>query len=91
MFVDIIFRRNNVTKAATLAWPGNDVPKFQNNPENLKKLDALVLSLKDCVMEKYFEAPEIRLHIMSTLAERRRHIKKGADYENVRFSFILCI
>jgi len=77
--------KNSVTKAAKIAWPGDDIPLFQNNKENLKKLDDLVATLKKKYsVENRFEAPEIRLHILNTLAERRRNIKRKANSEEVR-------
>ena len=70
-------------KAAKLAWPGNDVPLFKGYPANQQKLDNLVEELKDTCSTKYFREKEIRLHIINTLAERRRNIKKGFDYGKV--------
>ena len=70
-------------KATKLVWPGNDVPLLKGDPTNLQKLDKLVEQLKDTCSTKYFGEREIRLHIINTLAERRRHIKKGVDYDKV--------
>ena len=69
--------------AAKLAWPGNDVPLLKGDPNNLKKLDKLVNQLKDTCSTKHFGEKEIHLHIIDSLAERRRHIKNGADYDKV--------
>lgn len=70
-------------KATKLAWPGNDEPLLNGNPTNLQKLDKLVEQLKDTCCTKHFGEKEIRLHIIDTLAERRRHIKNGTDYDKV--------
>lgn len=69
--------------AAHREWPGNKIPIFRNNKENLKKLDCLVAKLvPECKLD-YFGESAIRKHIIDTLTERRRNVKKGYDYENV--------
>ena len=74
-------RRNKVAAAARKVWPGNDVPTFRNNKENLKKLDELVEKLEpDCAIPLFGKAA-IRRHMLDSLNERRRSIKKGKDYE----------
>ena len=71
---------NRITAAARKLWPGNDVPTFRNNKENLKKLDELVEKLEpDCAIPLFGKAA-IRRHILDSLNERRS-IKKGKDYE----------
>lgn len=75
-------RRNRVAKAARLAWPGNDIPIFRGNKDNLKKLDNLVPELNPTCSSKHFQETAIRRHILDTLSERRRQIKRGYDYEN---------
>ena len=70
-------------KAAKLAWPGNDLPLFRGNPVNAQKLDNLVDQLKETCSTKYFGEGEIRLHIINSLADRRRHIKDDEDHEKV--------
>ena len=68
-------------KAAKLAWPGNDVPLLKGDESNLKKLDKLVEQLRETCSTKHFGEKEIRRHIIDSLAEQRRHIKKGIDYD----------
>ena len=71
-----------MAKAAKLAWPGNDVPIFRGNASNLTKLDDLVSELKDTCETPYFGEAAIRRHILDSLAERRRMIKKGYKAED---------
>lgn len=84
MFIKILScRRNKVAAAARNEWPGNDIPCFRNNKENTKKLDDLVERIEaDCSLP-YFGTFTIRQHILDTLTERRRCVKKGYDYEHV--------
>ena len=71
-------------KATKIAWPGNNLPLFRGDLENTKKLNDLVKELKDKYATKHFGEAEIRLHIINTVAERRRNVKKrGFDYEQV--------
>ena len=71
-------------KAAKLAWLGSDVPLFKGNLANLQKLDKLVEQSSRTLAALNILEKEICLHIISTLAERRRHIKKGFDYDKVQ-------
>ena len=74
-------RRNEVAAAARKLWPGNDVSTFCNNKENLKKIDKLVEKLEpDCAIPLLGKAA-IRRHILDSLNEQRRSVKKGKDYE----------
>jgi len=61
-----------VSAQVKLTWPGNDLPKVQNNPRMQKQVAALVEELvkNDCTT-KFFGPPEIRQHILSCLNERR--------------------
>lgn len=67
-----------------MAWPGNDLPIFRGNKENMNKLDDLVKELVPTCSSKFFAEASIRQHIIDTLAERRRQVKKGYDYSKVR-------
>ena len=85
MFLIVITRRRRVACAAKDKWPGNVIPLFKNNPKELEKLDNLVNELsKTCRIPNVFEEDGIISHIMSSLHERRRNIKNGYNYENVR-------
>ena len=75
-------RRNKVSEEARKRWPGNDIPIFRNNKDNQAELDKLVDSLEDCVLP-YFNREQIRRHILDTLTERRRNIKRGYNYDDV--------
>ena len=79
----LYFRRNKVSKATKLAWPGNDLPIFRGNKENIKKPDDLVKELIPTCSSKFFTVASIRQHIIDTLAERRQQVKKGYDYNMV--------
>ena len=76
-----------MSKAAKIAWPGNDLPTFQGNKASTKKLDDLVKELAPSCSSKYFTETSIREHIIDTLAERRRQVKKGYDYDKVSYVF----
>ena len=82
------FRRNKVSKSAKLAWPGNDILIFRGNKENTSKLDNLVKELKQACSSRYFDEDAIRQHIIDSLAERRRQVKRGHDYTQVSHSKI---
>lgn len=56
---------------------------FRNNKENIALLDSLVDRLEPECSLPLFEKQAIRHHILDTLTERRRCIKKGHDYEKV--------
>ena len=72
-------------------WPGNNIPTFKNNEVMLKQLDKLVKSLlPDCEMP-FFGEQAIRRHILDSLTERRRQIKKGHNYENVSTLLHSCL
>ena len=70
-------------KAAKLACPGNNLTLFRRNPVNVQKLDNLVDQLKETCSTKYYREGEIQLHIINSLADRRRHIKDDDDHEKV--------
>ena len=72
-----------MANAAKHAWPGNSIPLFRGNSTNLKKLDALVAELKSTGETPFFGEAAIRQHILDSLAERRRMVKKGYDYMKV--------
>lgn len=72
-----------MSRATKIAWPGNDLPTFRGNKENTKKLDDLVKELAPSCSSKHFTETSIREHIIDTLAERRRQVKKGYDYDKV--------
>lgn len=72
-----------VAEAARKRWPGNDIPVFRNNPANMAELDDLVtMLLPECSLP-CFNKKQIRQHILDTLTERRRNVKRGHDYDKV--------
>ena len=71
------FRRNKVTKATKISWPGNDLPIFRGNSENTKKLDNVVAELVPSCSSKFFTEACIRQHIIDMVSERRKQVKKG--------------
>ena len=75
--------RNKVSKSAKLAWPGNDIPIFRSNKENTSKLDNLVKEVNQTCSSRYFDEDAIWQHIINSLAERRRQVKRGHDYTQV--------
>ena len=75
-------KRKNITPAAVDEWPGNNVPTFKNNSQASSKLDRLVQRLLPESLPEFNEST-IRKHILDSLNERRRNIKKGYNYENV--------
>lgn len=77
------YRRNKVAKAARQAWPGNSIPTFRGNNKETKKLDSLVKDLIPSCRTKFFGEAAIRKHIIDSLAEHRRSVKKGHDYTKV--------
>ena len=76
------FRRRRVAKAACERWPGNNIPTFKNNKENLEQLNQLVEKLLPECQLPCFKEKQIRQHIVDCLRERRRQIRKGHDYNN---------
>ena len=74
-------RRNKVAAAARNAWPGNNIPTFRNDSHSLTKLDELVKGLVPDCATPFFGEKAIRRHIIDTLTERRRRVKKGYSYE----------
>ena len=54
LLYSIFYRRNKVAAAARVAWPGNVIPTFRNNKENMKKLDELVVELETEYSLPYF-------------------------------------
>lgn len=71
-----------------MKWPGNNIPVFRKNVEALKELNDLVEELAaTCTYEPCgFTKEGIRKHILDTLNERRRRIKKGHDYTKVHWN-----
>ena len=79
-----------MASAAKKMWPGNNIPTFRNDEAMLKKLDELVKRLlPECEMP-FFGEQAIRSHILDSLTERRRQVKKGHDYENVSSFIHVC-
>ena len=72
-----------MSKAAKLVWPGNDIPVFCGNKDNIAKLDNLVKELKPTCANRFFDEDAIRQHIIDSLSKRRRQIKMGHDYTQV--------
>jgi hypothetical protein len=72
-----------VSKAAKLAWPGNDIPIFRGNKDSIAKLEDVVKELKPTCANRFFDEDAIRQHIIDSLSERRRQIKRGHDYTRV--------
>ena len=57
------------------------VPIFRGNKENTAKLDSyLVKELKQTCSSRSFDEDAIRQHIIDSLGERRRQVKRGHDY-----------
>ena len=77
-------RRKKVSKQVKITWPGNDIPKVQNNPKMQKQVAALVQEMVDnkCTT-KYFGAAEIRQHVLSCLNEQRCRVPCGEDLKKV--------
>ena len=93
LLYSIFYRCNKVVAAALVAWPGNAIPTFRNNKENMKKLDELVVELeKECSLP-YFGKEAIKQHILTCLTEQRRNAKRGYDHELVSqcYSYALII
>lgn len=72
-----------MSKVAKLAWPGNDIPIFRGNKDNVAKLEDLVKELKPTIANRFFDEDAIRQHIIDSLSERRRQIIRGHDYTQV--------
>lgn len=51
-----------MSKAANIAWPGNDLPTFRGNKDSAKKLDDLVKEDAPSCSSKYFTEASIREH-----------------------------
>ena len=84
-----LFRRKKVAKATRERWPGNNIPIFRGNLENMKALNELVDELKGSCSTKYFDEKAIRNHAIDTLAERRRRVRSGYDYTKVCYCLIV--
>ena len=69
-----LYRRNKISKAAKLAWPGNDIPMFRGNQANQTKLSSLVSELRETCTSKHFFEDRIRQHIIDSMHERRRAV-----------------
>ena len=85
MYVHMQSRRNRVARATSERWPGNELPKFKNDKKLLKSLDDFVDELLPDCEAPNFGKVAIRQHILDTLNERRRQVRKGYDYENVSY------
>ena len=72
-----------MAKVAKHMWPGNDIPIFRGNATNLKKSSDLVTDLTSTCETPYFGKAAIRRHVLDSLAEQRRMVKKGYDYLQV--------
>ena len=81
--MDSIFRRNKINKATKEVWSGNNVPKFRDNQEEMKKIEKLVSDLLPICSGKYFGPHAIQRHVLDSLLEQRRRIKNGHDYKKV--------
>eukprot|EP00731_Ephydatia_muelleri_P009432 Em0005g18a len=79
-----LMMQNKVNKAVKEQWKGNVIPLFKTDPEEKKKLEDMVQKLVPNCSTKYFGERAIRQHIIDTLTERRRMIKKGFDYTKAR-------
>ncbi|KAL5510543.1 hypothetical protein EMCRGX_G006105 [Ephydatia muelleri] len=79
-----LMMRNKVNKAVKEQWKGNVIPLFKTDPAEKKKLEDMVQKLVPNCSTKYFGERAIRQHIIDTLTERRRMIKKGFDYTKAR-------
>ena len=78
-----IFRRKKIKIAACETWPGNCIPTFRKGSSEMQQLESLVESLVQSSSCEYFGKRAIRSHILDTLAERRRQVRKGHDYGKV--------
>ena len=77
-------RRNKISATAHSKWPGNDIPKFQRNKKMQAELNELVEKLyPDC--KEFYSKRGIRDHILVTMTERRRQVKRGYNYEEVNW------
>lgn len=72
-----------MTGKVKLAFPGNDIPKLQNNPAMQAKIQSLVEEWSETCTCKFFGPKEIREHIKCCLNERRRRVAQGEDLEKV--------
>ena len=83
-------RRREIADAASNRWPGNQIPTFRDNAEAMAELDALVEKLAPTcsIPQLNFNSVGIKKHIIDTLNERRRYVRRGHDYENVRDSYV---
>ncbi len=63
--------------------PGNEIPTFRNHKENPKMLDDLVKKLVPECSLGFFGEKAIRKHVLDTLTERRRNVRKGYNYDDV--------
>lgn len=64
------------------AWPGNEAPNFKKSSEDLQKLQKLTDTLvpQFSFPQVRFGPRAIRQHIIDTLNERRRRLRKGFDF-----------
>ena len=72
------FRRKKIKIAACETWPGNCIPTFRKGSSEMQQLESLVESLVQSSSCEYFGKRAIRSHILDTLAECRRQVRKGA-------------
>ena len=72
---------------AAKEWPGNEIPIFKNNQENLRKLDDLVQKLLPEAKAEFHDTT-LKTHIRIPVWEKR-NIRKGHDYEKVGIQNLL--
>lgn len=66
-FMVALNRRNKISKAAKLTWPGNNIPIFCGNQPNQAKLSSLVR--KHVRTIKHFTEDSIHEHIIDSMHE----------------------
>jgi hypothetical protein len=74
-------RRNAISDAARVKWPGNTLPNFKL-PVMQNELDKVVDELVPnySTAEVNFSRNGVRQHILDTMNERRRRVRKSVDY-----------
>ena len=77
-------RRHKISKSVKEVWHGNNLPKFRNNEDELKKVNKLVSSPFPTCSSKYFGPHAIRQHVLHSVQERRRMVKNGHNYAMVK-------
>ena len=71
-----------VAEAARKKWPGNHIQTFRNNVANMAELNDLVTKLLPECSLPWFNKKQIRQHILDTLTERHKNVKRGHNYDN---------